>query len=330
MYTKLVSFNSGPSITLRWPDFKATVVSKGIRIQYVEVEDSYLVFSLDSLISYSCTLIKTDFSSTYQFTDNTPDYSQSQNDTDVVEFETYYKPSANTLIKSDGGSASFVSGYSSTSSIARAGIFATPYTEQLTNAQRSVSSSSASDTAAGTGAQTILITYYDQTMSGPFTETVTLNGTANVNTVGTNICFIESMRIQTVGSLGNNQGTISLFISAGGGGGTIGTIAVNDNQTNWCHHYVAKDKTLFLTQVLGGNQGSSNGSLTVLKTTPTISNSTDLVIIPQLRVPSGTTESVAFSSPVRVSGPARIQLQVRQDAASGNNNWFAGLAYQEV
>jgi hypothetical protein len=234
------------------------------------------------------------------------------------------------IVRTVSGAASLISGYSSTSSNARVIIAATTYTEQLTNAQRSVSSSSASDTSAGTGARTIRITYYDQTMAGPFTEDITLNGTSTVNTVGTNICFIESLRVLTAGSGGNNAGTITLFISTAGAGGTIGTIATNDNQTNWCHHYIAKDKTMFLTQVLCGNQGCCNGSLSVLRNTPTIADSTDLVVVPQVRVQSGTTESVVFSSPVRVSGPARVQLQIKQDSVSASNNWFAGFAYQEV
>ena len=48
----------------------------------------------------------------------------------------------------------------------------TTYTEQTTNAQRSFASSSANDTAAGTGARTIKITYYDASGNGPYTETV--------------------------------------------------------------------------------------------------------------------------------------------------------------
>jgi hypothetical protein len=167
-------------------------------------------------------------------------------------------------------------------------------------------------------------------MAGPFTETVTLNGTSNVNTVASNIRFVESLRVMTAGSAGNNQGTITIFNATAGGGGAMGTIAINDNQTNWCHHYVGLNKNWFLTQVMCGNQGGSNGSLTVLRTTPTVANSTDLVIIPQIRVPAGTTDVVGFSAPIKVTGPARVLLQIKQDAASGTNSWFAGFSYQEV
>jgi hypothetical protein len=175
-----------------------------------------------------------------------------------------------------------------------------------------------------------LITYYDQTMAGPFTETVTLNGTANVNTVASNICFIESIRVVTAGSGGNNAGTLTLFISTAGGGGTLAQVAVNDNQTNWAQHYVAKDKTMLLNQVVFGNQGASAGNITILKTTPTVSNSTDFVIAPQIRAQPGVTQALDFKSPLRITGPARVLLFVKQDSASGTNNWFAGFAYQEM
>lgn len=329
-FTKVVQFNSGVVITLRWPDLKPLVLAKALRLQYVEYDDSYTIFAHDGEVVYTCSLIKLSASSTYPFSNYTPDYDQTQNDTDVAEFEASYKASGNTLVSAANGLVSFVSGYSATSNTTRASILATAYTEPASAAQRSVSSSSASDTSAGTGARTVRITYYDTTMAGPYTETVTLNGTGNVNTVATNIRFVESMQVLTAGSAGNNQGTITLFNSTAGGGGTMGTIAINDNQTNWCHHYIGVNKSLFLSQVLCGNQGSSAGALTVLRTTPTVSNSTDYVIIPQIRTVVGETVSVDFKSPISVTGPARIILQIKQDASSGTNNWFAGFSYQEV
>lgn len=329
-YSKIIDFKSGVVVSLRWPDFKPAVTAKALRMQYVETDDSYTIFALDDSLTYQCLLVKLAASPTYPFSNYTPDYLQAQNDTDVAEFEASYKTAANSLIKSVEGLISFVSGYSSTASNSRVGIMATTYAEPLTDGQRSISSSSALDTSAGTGARTVLLTYYDNSMNGPLTETLTLNGTSTVDTVATNIRFVESMRVTTAGSQGNNQGTITLFNATAGGGGPIGTIALNDNQTNWCHHYIGAIKTLFLAQVLCGNQGSSAGAVTVLKTTPTVSNATDLVIIPQLRTIPGETVSFDFKSPVSVAGPARILLQIKQDSTSSTNNWFAGFSYQEV
>lgn len=329
-FIRQVEFKSGVVVTLRWPDFKTTLLAKGLRLQYLRTEEDYTIFAMDNSITYTCRLIQLAYSGTYPFQNFSPDYNQAQNDSGVAEFEASFKNSGNTLVTSVNSVASFVSGYNSTSNGTRASILATVYTEPLSAAQRSVASSSASDASAGTGARTILITYYDNTMAGPFTETVTLNGTSNVNTVASNIRFVESMRVLTAGSAGNNQGTITVFNASAGGGGAMGTVAVNDNQTNWCHHYIGVNKAFFLSQVVCGNQGGSAGSLTVLKTTPTVSNSTDFVVIPQIRTDTGVTTSVDFKSPISVSGPARVILQIKQDATSGTNNWFAGFAYQEV
>jgi hypothetical protein len=98
---------------------------------------------------------------------------------------------------------------------------ATTYTEPTSAAQRSLASASANDAAAGTGGRTVKITYYDGAGAGPLTETVTLNGTSAVNTVATNIQFIEKMEVVTVGSLGANAAAITLYGSTGGGGGVV-------------------------------------------------------------------------------------------------------------
>src|SRR5579863_8235042 len=75
-------------------------------------------------------------------------------------------------------------------------------------AQRSIASSSALDTSSGTGAQQVSYVYYDNNMNGPFTDTVTLNGTSAVNTNATNIMFLESASISQTGTDNTNDGTI--------------------------------------------------------------------------------------------------------------------------
>jgi hypothetical protein len=137
-----------------------------------------------------------------------------------------------------GAVAGFTFGDITTVATSRVGVRRTAYTEQTSNAQRSIVSSSANDTAAGTGAQTVTLTYYAISagvVTGPFTEVVTLNGTTPVNTVATNICFYENVKVSTVGSTGSNVGTLTLKAATAGGGATIGTIDATDNQTFWCH-----------------------------------------------------------------------------------------------
>jgi len=164
----------------------------------------------------------------------------------------------------------------------------TAYTEPASAAQRSMSSSSASDTSAGTGARTVRITYYDNTGAGPLTETVTLNGTTAVNTVATNIRFIEKMEVVTAGSGGVNAGTVSLFVSTAGGGGTVGTIgigslvpSVGDNKTLWAHHYVAAGLTaqfsVLVTGIQSGGSGT-NGTFFIRYMTPLVANAAEILV----------------------------------------------------
>lgn len=141
-----------------------------------------------------------------------------------------------------------------------AAVLRTTYTEQTTNFTGSIVSSSASDTAVGTGARTITITYLDQTGAGPFTETVTLNGTTAVNLVNTNHAFIENIVVVTVGSGGSNVGTITLFRGAGGTGTNVASIGASDNRTFWAHHYTPIGKTTYITGSLIANTSSTVGA----------------------------------------------------------------------
>lgn len=188
-------------------------------------------------------------------------------------------------------------------------IRATTYNEQTTGAQRSVSSSNANDTSAGTGARTILLTYYTSAGVGPLTETVTLNGTTAVNTVATDICFIESMRVLTAGSVGTNVGVITLFVATAGGGGTLGSIGVGtivsgsgDGRTLWAHHYIP---TATICNITGIAVGASQPATFHLKSRAlAVANASEVII-------SGLTTTTAafqraYGSPVTVTGPARL------------------------
>lgn len=190
----------------------------------------------------------------------------------------------------------------------------TAYTEQTTNAQRSVLSSSANDTAAGTGARTIEIIYYTATGTGPFTETITLNGVAPVNTVNTDICFIEKIQVVTVGSGTANAGTISLRAATGGGGATIGTIAIGNNQTFWAHHYVADTKICNITGVSVGNDSTAvgNGALFTLRAIPIgVANAVEKQISDFITLfGQSSVATRAYLSPIKVTGPAKITAYV--------------------
>ena len=200
-------------------------------------------------------------------------------------------------------------GYIATSALTAVPIRATTYNEQSSNAQRSIASSSVSDTAAGTGARTVRITYYTATWTGPFTENITLNGVTPVNTVNTNICYIEKIEVVIVGSAGSNVGTITLFVSTGGGGGTIGTIAATDNRTFWAHHYIPTGVNCFVTSMDGHNNNNANGTIISLRSRSSAANSPWIVQGAFLKVGgSAAHETRLYGTAVEIAGPAALVL----------------------
>jgi hypothetical protein len=219
-----------------------------------------------------------------------------------------------------GFGADFAFGDVTLAVIAQAVVRRTAYTEQTTNAQRSIASASANDSSAGTGARTVKITYLDSTGAGPFTETVTLNGTTYVNTVATNICYIEQMDVLTVGSTGSNVGILTLKAATAGGGATIGTINATDRQTFWAHHYVPTGKESNITGVSVSHNGTTVGSGGVFVVKSQMLNSsiaaeTQLTDFIRLYGQSSTFAR-SYTSPVKISGPARLLLYVTPESST--------------
>jgi len=204
--------------------------------------------------------------------------------------------------------------------IAIAPVRRTAYTEQTTDAQRSIASASANDTAAGTGARTVEIEYYTSTGVGPLLETITLNGTSFVNTVATNICYIEHIFVTTAGSTLSNVGILTLKAATAGGGATIGTINATDNQTFWAHHYVPTGKEMNITGVAVSHNGTTVGSggVFVVKATPIgVANAAINQVTDFIRLyGQASTFSRTYTSPVKVPGPAKVFLFVTPETSS--------------
>jgi hypothetical protein len=219
-----------------------------------------------------------------------------------------------------GFGADFAFGDITTAALTRTNVRRTTYVEQTTNGQRSIASASANDTAAGTGARTLKITYLDQTGAGPFEEILTLNGTARVNTVATNICFIEEMEVLTAGSTGSNIGIITLFTVPTSGGSAIGTIAATNNQTFWAHHYVPINKECSVTGISCGHNGTTVGSgalFTLNAKFLDLINGVEFQVSDFVRLYGQTsTFSRSYASPIKVQGPARLQMYVTPETTS--------------
>jgi hypothetical protein len=219
-----------------------------------------------------------------------------------------------------GFGADFAFGDVTLAAIAQAVVRRTAYTEQTSNAQRSIASANANDTSAGTGARTVKITYLTSTGTGPFTETVTLNGTTYVNTVATNICYIEQIEVMTAGSGGTNAGILTLKAATAGGGATIGTINAGDRQTFWAHHYVPTGKEANVTGISVSHNGTTVGSggvFVVKALTLNAANAVEIQLSDFVRLyGQSSTFARAYTSPVKFSGPARLLLYVTPETSS--------------
>lgn len=219
-----------------------------------------------------------------------------------------------------GLGSDFTFGQVSTAATARVVVNSTTYTEQTSNAKRSIASASANDTSAGTGARTVRITYLDSSGNGPYTETVTLNGTSYVNTVATNICFIEQIVVKTAGSGGVNAGIITLKAATGGGGATIGTIAAGVNQTLWAHHYVPVGKTCNITGLSCSHNGTTVGSgavFTLNAISIGVANAAEEQVSDFVRLyGQASTFTRVYYSPIKVVGPARVRTFVTPESSS--------------
>lgn len=208
-------------------------------------------------------------------------------------------------------------GYVGTSATTGVAVRATTYTPQGTNAQRSIKSTSALDTSAGTGAQQVTINYLD-TSFVLHSEVVTLNGITAVNTVGTNIAFIESMVVNQVGSGGGNAGTISIFTATAGGGSAWGSIAIGDNQTFWAHHYVPSGVTCYLLSVTCGATSVAGQTNINHFGNPLSTNIPQLQIGVSLVHLAGSSFDHDYEIPIAVPGPDLILLTEKPTASTAS------------
>jgi|SRR5579885_701222 len=202
-------------------------------------------------------------------------------------------------------------------------VAATTYTPQASGAQRSIKSTSASDNASGTGAQTVQINYLDSNMNLN-SEVVTLNGTTAVNTVGTDIRFIESMIVMTCGSNLANVGIIELMTATAGGGSIWCSIAAGDNQTFLGHHYVPAGVTCYIGKHTGAATLAAGRTYMVAYGDPRSNNPIQQIgdIIIHL---AGGTEDHEYSCPMAIVGPNWIRLRENPTASATNNEAYASF-----
>lgn len=127
-----------------------------------------------------------------------------------------------------------------------------------------VSSSSASDTSAGTGARTVFIEGVDGSFN-IVSETVILNGQTAVNTTHSYL-FVNSLFVLTAGSGGQNAGNINVgtgVVTAGVPAVLYDIIAIGYNNRTTGHYCVPAGYTGYMTSgVITTGQASGSTSVT--------------------------------------------------------------------
>lgn len=113
-------------------------------------------------------------------------------------------------------------------------------------------SSSAADTAVGTGARTISVNGLNSEYN-EVTETITLLGAANVPTVNSYF-IVHRIIVLTAGTGGTNAGTIT-GTSTGGGTPVMISVTIGKGQSQFCIYQVPRGYTAYLEKF----QGSVNG-----------------------------------------------------------------------
>lgn len=233
------------------------------------------------------------------------------------------------------GTVGTMRGNITTSAAAEYALRQTTYTEQTSNAQRSFNSNNAADASAGTGARTVQLTYYTLSagvVTGPFTETITLNGTTAVNTVATNIALVEKIEVITAGSGGTNTGIIQMFTTTAGGGSVFASIAATARQTNYAHHYIPTGRKCFLRNFTAYSTVSNANAPTFMVRTTDLAttNAAERIVMNTVQVQGSTiTVYVEFTVPRMVTGPARVLIY--HTTVNGTNQiGFAELDFFEL
>ena len=136
--------------------------------------------------------------------------------------------------------------------------------------QLSVVSTSANDTAAGTGCRTIVLEYLNGDLELSF-EVITLNGLTPVTTIADDIRWVEAIHGATFGSGGKAAGNISVS----NGGTTYGRLSTGRRTMQSSFYRVPAGKTLYISSMYGGSSSGTADSSVIMELVTTQVNGID-------------------------------------------------------
>lgn len=190
----------------------------------------------------------------------------------------------------------------------------------------SVVSSSANDTAAGTGVRTVRLHLLDANYN-ILTEDITLNGTTPVNTVATNILRINEMHTLTTGTLLAPAGDITL--TSVGGATIYARMATSFNRSRNGVFTIPAGKRGYLTHwnAFSGTATGTHYTRFTLRATTHDNTLLPVFIAQDAKGTLNGGDDTYYDIPITLPEKTDIKVSVVSDSASANslvNSHFSG------
>ena len=200
----------------------------------------------------------------------------------------------------------------------------TPALTVPTGIQMNISSTSVNDASAGTGIRTVKIHYLD-TLLNEQNEVVTMNGTSAVNTVATDIKFVNSMHIMSGGTSKDADGVISLK----NGAVTYAQILTNKRRCSSSVRRVPKGKRLMITSLYGASSSGTATTSAIVRLVTTGVNdddfTSDSITFPHAGIAiQDTSATMSLIMPFPVEEGQVVGLEVTTDKSAMVDAGFMG------
>lgn len=194
------------------------------------------------------------------------------------------------------------------------------YAFRSTATAQTISSASANDAAAGTGARTVRVTGITDTSFTESTEVVTMNGTTGVS-LANNYVSINKLEVVTAGSTGVNAGIIYVgtgSITAGKPATVEGLMAASVGMSTSFLYTVPANKTLMMLDLcVATRAATAGGNSMAIETIVNLSGvKTRKFLIPDTAATGGT-PFFKFSIPLVFEEKTQINGLVISGAGTG-------------
>lgn len=189
-----------------------------------------------------------------------------------------------------------------------------------------VSSSSTSDTSAGTGARTVRITYMVDANCVEITEDITMNGQSSVN-LANDVFRVNKIEVLTVGSSDYNLGNIYVgngINSSGVPSNVLRALETEFSKDHDSHITVPANKTCYITKILATQQNVSAHELVRLVTQNVASGSPR---ISELEFQFSNADGFEVRDMYAIAVPEKTDIWLQCKASNGAPNVNSYMEY---